>query len=353
MQLHLQQLPAYVLPATEKEHAAPPTLSPDFYLVLLLSSLFVSLSDLLTAPRRSTPYLLRLSRRPRLSFLAQPQEIFLSWANIRQKGQKAKGRWGGSWKWAKLLLATLVSVLNLLLWERPGRGGTLFCWEEKEKRNLKLASLVACLCPEHPLPTLLFVKWEHVKNMRLPAWEGGQYWTGWGRRKASCGFVVWFTPRSEPSVPGGGSRKRKGIWCQLPIWQKLCSSQHCKSQSSRWWKVAVPGPVRPPQPCAGSASRWGGWRRCRSRAWRPAGIRILLPPARNTCSSHPLKSPLPVMRTLPGPTAPHPVPPRGASASSFGSGCVWERRRNTVRAGMFFGRSPSPASKKSLFTIGR
>lgn len=156
--------------------------------------------------------------------------------------------------------------------------------------------------------------------------------------KPQCRGVVYTGIRAR--VLGGGSRRRKGNWCQLPTWQKPCSSQHCKSQSSRWWRGALPGPARPPQPCAGSASRWGGWRMCRSRAWRPAAIRIH-PPARNTCSSHPLKSPLPAMRTHPGPTAPHPVLPHGASASSFGSGCVWERRRNTVRAGMFWDTSPS------------
>lgn len=242
-------------------------------------------------------------------------------------------------------------MLNLLLSETR-RGRTLFGGEGKDKRNLKLAFLVACWSWTTPPPHPLLVKWKHLSNTRLPAWEGGLV-LDWVREQKGdlwlCGVAY---TEIRASVPGGGSRRRKGTWCQLPIWQKPCSSLPCKSQSSRWWRAAVPGPAHPPPPCAGSASRWGGWRMCRSRAWRPAVIRILLPPARNTCSSHPLRSLPPVMRTLPGPTVPHPVPPRAASASFCGSGCVSERRRSAVRAGRLVAIS-IPCSPKQPLAVGR
>lgn len=313
-------------------------LFPDF--ISIVSSLLLCLS-LTSSQLHAAPYLLRLLRRPQLSFPAQPQEVF-SWTNVRQRGQKAKEKT----KQTNLKVSQAVAS-NPCVGAKPtalraGAGeGPCFAERGRTKETWNWLPLWH-VCPEHPC-LLNESTWAPGGFLRE---REGESWTAGGRGRASCGFCGVVYTEIRASVPGGGSRRRKGIWCQPPTWQKPCSSLHCKSQSSRWWRAAVPGPVRPPPPCAGSASRWGGWRMCRSRAWRPAGIRILLPPARNTCSSPPLRSPRPVTRTPPGPTAPHPVPPRGASASSSGGGCVWERRRSTVRAGMFLATLPSLLPKE-------
>lgn len=80
-------------------------------LLLILSSIISSLLlclSLTSSQLHVAPYLLRLLRRPQLSFPAQHQESL--WTNFRQRGQKAKkeGRGGREeiWKWAKLLQAS-------------------------------------------------------------------------------------------------------------------------------------------------------------------------------------------------------------------------------------------------------
>jgi len=57
--------------------------------------LFVSLSDLPTAPRCSTPYLVRLLRRPQLSFLEQPWEFFFPEPMLGKEDRRQSGEGAG------------------------------------------------------------------------------------------------------------------------------------------------------------------------------------------------------------------------------------------------------------------
>ena len=72
----------------------------------------------------------------------------------KEDGKQRKGGGGGGGKQSESEPSCCkhVLVLNLLLSETRG-GGTLFGGEGKDKRNLKLAFLVACQSRTPPLPT--------------------------------------------------------------------------------------------------------------------------------------------------------------------------------------------------------